>query len=75
MELCSFDRRFPDQNPLLPENEKEVTPFIIARTELWRKSWIINPIAEIMRQLGLHEDIEKVDKEIRTDPRCFSNEE
>jgi hypothetical protein len=35
----------------LPKNESEVDNFIRKRTELWRNTWITNPLSEIIKEL------------------------
>ncbi|MCK5615035.1 hypothetical protein KAR91_74925 [Candidatus Pacearchaeota archaeon] len=52
MELADFGKIFLEDKDLpYPKTEKEVTEFIKKRTELYRKSWLINPLKEALRKL------------------------
>lgn len=46
MERAEFSRIIP--NDSLPQSEKEVTAFIKERTRIYRESWIINPLKEVI---------------------------
>ena len=73
MELAEFGLIFPSS--LLPTTEKEVTPFIRQRTDLYRRSWLITPLKEALDKLGFEEDRKKVDKEMAADHRTWSNKD
>ncbi len=52
MELAEFGTIFPEKDILpYPTTEKEVTPFIKQRTELYRKTWLISPIESALRMI------------------------
>jgi hypothetical protein len=46
---ANFESNWDDT---LPKTEKEVTEFIRRRTELWRESWIINPLELALEKLN-----------------------
>ena len=58
LERSEFGRLHPqsyrDALPY-PKNENEVTAFIKERVALHHKSWISDPLAEILRKLGAPE--------------------
>ncbi len=51
MENAGFNLMWPDAKDPLPTTENQVTPFIRERTRLWRASWIIGPLDEIIKEL------------------------
>ena len=77
MELAEFGLIF-DHNKgkaPLPTTENEVTSFIRQRTDLYRRSWLVTPLKEALDKLGFEEDRRKVDAEIASDPRTWSNKD
>lgn len=50
MENCSFSNIGPSDDEVgrLPTNETEVTEFIKRRTRLWRESWILPYLKEMI---------------------------
>ena len=53
MDRASFSSIVPSLDPpemALPKSEQEVDRFIKARTRLYRNSWCIGPLAEILRK-------------------------
>jgi hypothetical protein len=57
MERCSFDRIGPwarEEAPI-PVMEKDVTPFIRKRTELWRESWVFPLIDGLLNEISAGE--------------------
>ena len=77
MELAEFGKLFPNETGVvpLPTIEKEVTPFIRQRTELYRLSWLVLPLKEALDKLGFEEERKKIDAEIVNDPRTWSNKD
>ena len=75
MELAEFGRFFPleKEDAPLPTTEKEVTPFIRRRTDLYRRSWLITPLQEVLDKLGFEEERRRMDEDIAADPRTWSN--
>ncbi len=52
LESADFSRLPPhDWRDALPTKEDEVTPFIRARTRVWRETWIVPLIAELEARL------------------------
>ena len=77
MELAEFGKFFKNETGVvpLPTTEKEVTPFIRQRTDLYRRSWLVTPLKDALDKLGFEEDRRKVDAEIASDPRTWSNKD
>ena len=74
-ELAEFGSIGPNTTGVhpLPENEKQVTSFILSRTQLYRDSWLLRPLREAMLQLGYEEEIRQIEQELAADPRTHSN--
>lgn len=53
MKNCSFNRigGVREGPQKLPTTEADVTAFIIARTRLWRTSWVTGPLDELLKEL------------------------
>ena len=75
MELAEFGKFFANEKGVvpLPTTEKEVTPFIRQRTELYRHSWLVTPLQEALDKLGFEKERKDVDAEIAKDHRTWSN--
>ena len=74
MELAEFGKMFtPEEGIELPTSEKEVTPFIRQRTDLYRRSWLITPLKEALDKLGFEKERMAADAELATDHRTWSN--
>ena len=77
MELAEFGKllSLAEGTAALPTTEREVTPFIRQRTELYRHSWLITPLKEALDKLGFERERKEVDAEIDSDHRTWSNKE
>lgn len=58
MQTCSFDRiGTPKAQPRLDDGtivtERNVTQFIRERTRLWRESWVLGPLLDVIIELEL----------------------
>lgn len=54
MRHCNFEQMFggtPATGSQLPKDESEVTEFIKVRTELWRRTWIIGMLREVLENI------------------------
>lgn len=54
MQKATFSRLHPnydDDDGPLPTEEKQVTEFIKKRTYLWRQSWLVRPLTELIDAL------------------------
>ena len=52
MELSEFGHIFPAKSLLpYPTSEKDVTAFIKERTELYRKTWLVEPIKSVLSMI------------------------
>ncbi len=49
METADFTGSIVDAK--YPKNQLEVTPFIKESTDLWRQTWITNPLQDIIKRL------------------------
>ena len=52
MDRSSFSLMWANHDDPLPKDEKEVTDFIRRRTDLWRRTWIIDPLEEVLDLIG-----------------------
>lgn len=52
MERAGFDKIHPTTDDELPAIEKDVTPFILKRTRLYRHSWQLTPLKEALEILA-----------------------
>ena len=73
MELSQFGRlHLREEEKGYPTCEEEVTPFILGRTKLYRDSWMVGPLEDALIELGYAEDVNRIKRGIRKDPRAWS---
>ncbi len=58
MDRSAFDHIWAERDDPLPLEEKEVTAFIRRRTDLWRRTWILAPLKEVLGILQISENKE-----------------
>jgi hypothetical protein len=51
MDSAVFSILAPTEFDFLPRHESQVTAFIKQRTDLWRRTWIINPLIDLHAEL------------------------
>lgn len=51
MERCAFGTIWTDPDDPLPKTEAEVTEFIRRRTKVWRETWMIPKLEEVITKL------------------------